>query len=360
VSAATDAATEEADVIVRRERAAGVLRLNRPKTINALTLEMVRHVDAGLDRFAADPEVALVLLEGAGERGLCAGGDIRGLYESARVGGDLGKVFWREEYIVNARIDDYAKPYVAFMDGIVMGGGVGLACHSSHRVVTERTRIAMPEVSLGFFPDVGGTWLLSRSPGELGTYLALTGQAAGGADAVAAGLADARVPSQALPQLRAALIQAPRGSSHKDVRAIIERFAAPAEGGPVAANRVAIDRTFAFDTVEEIVAALKREQSEFGEAALKLIGEKSPRGLKVTLRLLRQARRLGSLKECLVHEYRAALSVFASADFVEGVRAAIVDKDRNPRWSPARIEDVTPQIVDEYFKPRSDELVFPG
>ncbi|MDR3469440.1 MAG: enoyl-CoA hydratase/isomerase family protein [Xanthobacteraceae bacterium] len=357
---ATPETTDDSDVIVRREGSAGVLRLNRPKTINALTLEMVRHVDAGLDRFATDPAVALVVLEGAGERGLCAGGDIRGLYESARVSGDLGKVFWGEEYIVNARIDDYPKPYVALMDGIVMGGGVGLACHSSHRVVTERTRIAMPEVSLGFFPDVGGTWLLSHAPGEIGTYLALTGQTAGGADAVMAGLADALVPSQALPQLRAALTQAPSGASHADVRAIIEGFAAPAAAGPVAANRAAIDRSFAFDTVEEIVAALKREASEFGEATLKLIGEKSPRGLKVTLRLLRQARGLESLKACLVHEYRAALAVFASADFVEGVRAAIIDKDRNPRWSPARIEDVTPQIVDDYFRPRSDELVFPG
>jgi len=245
------------------------------------------------------------------------------------------------------------------MDGIVMGGGVGLACHSSHRVVTERTRIAMPEVGLGFFPDVGGTWLLSRAPGEIGTYLALTGQAAGGADAVAAGLADALVPSQALPELRAALTRAHSGATHDDVRAIIGGFAAVTGGGPVVATRAAIDRLFAFDTVEEIVAALTRERTEFGEATLKLIREKSPRGLKVTLRLLRQARELTSLKQCLVREYRAALAVFASADFVEGVRAAIVDKDRNPRWSPARIEDVTPQIVEEYFKPRKDELVLP-
>jgi enoyl-CoA hydratase len=350
---------EQDDVIVRREGAAGVQRLNRPKTINALTLDMTRRIDAALDRFAVDPAVALILLEGAGERGLCAGGDIRGLYDSARVGGDLGKIFWREEYIVNARIDGYPKPYVAFMDGIVMGGGVGLACHGSHCVVTERTRIAMPEVSLGFFPDVGGTWLLSRAPGEIGTYLALTGQIAGGADAVGAGLADALVPSQALPELREALTGTHAGATHDDVRTIIDSFAVGATGGPIAANRATIDRAFAYDTVEEIVAALGRERTEFGTATLKQIGEKSPRGLKVTLRLLRQARKLTSLKQCLVREYRAALAVFASADFVEGVRAAIVDKDRNPRWSPARIEDVTPEIVEEYFKPRVDELVFP-
>jgi enoyl-CoA hydratase len=354
-----DVAAEEAEVIVRREGAAGVLCLNRPKTINALTLGMVRLIDAGLDQYQADPAVALVLLEGAGERGLCAGGDIRGLYESAKVRGDLGKVFWAEEYIVNARIDAYQKPYVAFMDGIVMGGGVGLACHSSHRVVTDKTKIAMPEVSLGFFPDVGGTWLLSRTPGELGTYMALTGQTANGADAIAAGLADVLVPAQSLPELRAALTAASAGATHADVRAIIERFSVATPGGPIAAYHAVINRVFAHDTVEEIVAALKREQSEFSEATLKTIGEKSPRGLKVTLRLLRQARRLKSLKECLVHEYRAALAVFASADFVEGVRAAIVDKDRNPRWSPARLEDVTPQIVDDYFAPLKEELVFP-
>lgn len=355
-----DLQAADSDVIVRREGAAGVLRLNRPKTINALTLDMVRHVATGLGTFAADPEATLVLLEGAGERGLCAGGDIRGLYDSARAGGDLGAVFWREEYIVNADIQNFPKPYVAFLDGIVMGGGVGLGCHAGHRVVTERTRIAMPEVSLGFFPDVGGTWLLSHAPGEVGTYMALTGQIVGGADAIAAGLADLLVPSQSLPALRTALSGLSNGASHADVRATIARFATPVAPGPVAAHRAVIDRVFALDSVEAIVAALAREPDEFAAATLKQIGEKSPRGLKVTLRLLRQARTLPSLKAALVHEYRAALAVFASADFVEGVRAAIVDKDRNPRWSPARLEDVTAQIVDEYFRPLAHELVFPN
>lgn len=352
-------AAAEADVIVRREGAAGILRLNRPKAINAVTLEMVRTIDGALDRFAADPEVALVLLEGAGERGLCAGGDIRSLYDSAKIGGDLGKVFWAEEYVVNARIKDYPKPYVAFMDGIVMGGGVGLACHGSHRIATDRTRIGMPEVGLGFFPDVGGTFLLSRAPGEIGTYLALTGETAGGADAVFAGLADAMVPAAALPDLRAALIRLPGDAGHAEVRAVIAAAETLGTGGPIAARRAEIDRLFGFDSVEGIVAALSAEDSDFARATITTIGEKSPRGLKVTLRLLREARRLPSLRECLVHEYRAALQVFASADFVEGVRAAIIDKDRNPRWAPARLEDVTPGIVDAYFAPRADELAFP-
>ncbi len=349
----------EADVIVLREGAAGILRLNRPKAINAVTLEMVRVVGGALDRFAADPEIALVLLEGAGERGLCAGGDIRSLYDSARTGGDLGKVFWAEEYVVNARIKDYPKPYVAFMDGIVMGGGVGLACHGSHRLATDRTRIGMPEVGLGFFPDVGGTFLLSRAPGEIGTYLALTGETAGGADAVFAGLADAVIPAAELPDLRAALTRLPRGTGHAEVRALIAVTAAPRSEGPITARRAEIDRLFAFDSMEEIVAALRADDSDFARETLKTIGEKSPRGLKVTLRLLREARRLPSLRQCLVHEYRAALRVFASADFIEGIRAAIIDKDRNPRWAPERLEDVTPDMVDAYFAPRADELAFP-
>ena len=360
MTAAPDTVVETDDVIVRREGAAGVLRLNRPKAINAITLDMVRTIAPALDAFAADPAVALVLLEGAGERGLCAGGDIRGLYESARVHGDLGKVFWGEEYVVNANIEAYPKPYVAFMDGIVMGGGVGLACHGTHRIVTEKTRIGMPEVSLGFFPDVGGTWLLSHAPGEVGTYLALTGQTANGADAVYGGLADALVPTDQWPALRSALTAAPRGATHAEVRAIIEGFATPSSGGPIAQNRALIDRLFAHDTVEAIVAALTRDGSAFSHTTLKAIGDKSPSGLKVTLRLLRQARTLTSLKEALVHEYRAALQVFASHDFVEGIRATIVDKDRNPRWAPARLEDVTPQIVEGYFTPRKDELVFPA
>ena len=173
---------------MRREGAAGVIRLNRPKAINAVTLEMFRDIDKALDAFEADPAVGLILLEGAGERGLCAGGDIRALYESSKVGGDLGKILWREEYILNARIAKFPKPYVAFMDGIVMGGGVGLSAHGRHRVVTERTRLAMPEVGLGFFPDVGGTWLLSRAPGEIGTYFGLTGQTMNGPDAIYAAL----------------------------------------------------------------------------------------------------------------------------------------------------------------------------
>src|SRR3954465_13282143 len=246
----------DADLIVRCEGAAGIIRLNRPKAINAVTLEMFRDIDKALDQFEADQAVAVILLEGAGERGLCAGGHIRALYESSRVRGDLGKILWREEYILNARIAKFAKPYVAFMDGIVMGGGVGLSAHSSHRVVTDRTKLAMPEVGLGFFPDVGGTWLLSHAPGETGTYFGLTGQTMNGADAIHAKFADAVVPSAKLAALREGLTKVRSGVASAEVKALIAGFATGENAGPVAAMQGKIDAWFAHDRMEDIVVAL--------------------------------------------------------------------------------------------------------
>ena len=350
---------EEGDLVARVEGSAGVIRLNRPKAINAVTLEMFRDVEKALDRFETDPAVSVILLEGAGERGLCAGGDIRTLWESSKVNGDLGKILWREEYILNARIKKFPKPYVAFMDGIVMGGGVGLSAHASHRVVTDRTKLAMPEVGLGFFPDVGGTYLLSRSPGEIGTFFGLTGQTMNGPDAVHARFADAVVPAAKLPDLRAALTKVRSGATAAEVSTLISGFATGETAGPVAAKEAAIDPLFAFDRMEDIVAALTRDGSEFAQSTLKTLGEKSPRGMVVTLKLLRLARKAATLEECLVREYRAALEVFRSDDFREGVRAAVIDKDRNPKWSPPRIEDVTPAMVAPYFAEiGADELKF--
>ena len=354
-----DATTPEPDLIARREGSAGIIRLNRPKAINAVTLEMFRDIDKALDQFEADPAVAVIVLEGAGERGLCAGGDIRALYDSSKVQGDLGKVLWREEYILNARIATFPKPYVAFMDGIVMGGGVGLSAHSRHRVVTERTKLAMPEVGLGFFPDVGGTWLLSRSPGEIGSYFGLTGQTMNGPDAIHARFADAVVPSSKLSALREVLTKIRPGTLSSEVKALIDGFATGETSGPVAAKQPQIDAWFAHDRMEDIIAALKRDGSELAQSTLKTLSEKSPRGMVVTLKLLRLARTSSSLEACLVREYRAALEVFRSDDFREGVRAAVIDKDRNPKWSPSQIEDVTPAMVAPYFAEiGADELVF--
>jgi len=353
------AAAEEGDLIVRREGSAGIIRLNRPRAINAVTLEMFRGVDKALDQFEAEAAVSLVLLEGAGDRGLCAGGDIRALYDSSQVKGDLGKILWREEYILNARIAKFPKPYVAFMDGIVMGGGVGLSAHSAHRVVTERTKLAMPEVGLGFFPDVGGTWLLSHSPGEIGTYFGLTGQTMNGPDAIYARFADAVVPSSQLPVLRNVLTEVRPGTASSEVGALIDDFATGESSGPVAATEPRIDAWFGHDRMEDIFAALQRDGSELARATFRTLNEKSPRGMVVTLKLLRLARASSSLEQCLAREYRAALEVFRSDDFREGVRAAVIDKDRNPKWSPSRVEDVTPEMTAPYFADiGADELVF--
>jgi enoyl-CoA hydratase len=359
MTATAAVAPVEGDLIVRREGAAGVIRLNRPKAINAMTLEMSIGIDAALDAFEADPAVAVVVLEGAGERGLCAGGDIRGLYESSKAGGDLGKTFWRQEYVMNARIAKFPKPYVAFMDGLVMGGGVGLSAHARHRVVTEKTKLAMPEVGLGFFPDVGGTWLLSHSPGEIGTYFGLTGTTMNGPDAIHARFADAVVPSVKWAGLREALTKVHPGTTSAGVKSLIDGFATGETAGPVAAMQSDIDGWFAHDRMEDIFATLRSDGSELALATLKTLNEKSPRGMVVTLKLLRLARTSRTLEECLVREYRAALEVFASDDFREGVRAAVIDKDRNPTWSPPTIEDVTPDMVAPYFAEiGADELKF--
>ena len=349
----------EGDLIVRQEGSAGIIRMNRPKAINAMTLEMSEGIDAVLDRFEVDPGVAVVILEGAGERGLCAGGDIRGLYESSKANGDLGKRFWRQEYVMDARIAKYPKPYIAFMDGLVMGGGVGISGHARHRVVTDKTRLAMPEVGLGFFPDVGGTWLLSRSPGEIGTFFGLTGQTMNGPDAIFSRFADAVVPSGQLPALRQALIATKPGATSNDIDKIVAGFSTRESAGPIAAQQSDIDRWFAYDRMEDIFKALERDGSDFAQSTLKLLHQKSPRGMVVTLKLLRLARHSTSLEECLAREYRAALEVFRSDDFREGVRAAVIDKDRNPRWSPLRVEDVTPDMLAPYLAEiGADELVF--
>ncbi|MBN9598630.1 MAG: enoyl-CoA hydratase/isomerase family protein [Afipia sp.] len=340
------------DLIIEREGTAGVIRLNRPSALNAVTLGMVRGISRALDVFEHDPAITTVLLEGAGERGLCAGGDIRSLYDNARIGSDFGAVFWREEYVLDARIASFAKPFMAYMDGLVMGGGIGLAGHAAHRIVTDRTRLAMPEVGLGFFPDVGGTWILSRAPGEVGSYYGLTGNMMNGAEAVYTGFADHLIRTDDWAALRAALTQLPPKANAADVTRMIEQVSAQGEAVPIAAQRELIDRAFGHDSVEEIVSALRSDGSEFARKTLAAINDKSPRGLKLTLKMLRLGRSSNSLEECLMREYRAALGVYASADFVEGIRAAIIDKDRNPTWSPPRIEDVTPQMIESYLEPR--------
>ncbi|WLQ38658.1 enoyl-CoA hydratase/isomerase family protein [Streptomyces laculatispora] len=327
------------------------ITLNRPRALNALNHSMVQRMTEALDAAEQADAIAAVLLTGAGERGLCAGGDIRAIRDDALAGGGTARDFWRDEYRLNARIARFPKPYVAIMDGIVMGGGVGVSAHGSIRIVTERSRIAMPETGIGFVPDVGGTYLLGRAPGELGTHLALTGEAVGAADALLCGLADHFVPSRELPGLIAALDVC---TTPADVVATAERYAVAAPAGELAAQRDWIDSCYSAGTVEEIVERLADRGVPAAKEASVTILAKSPTSLKVTLEAVRRARHLDGLEAVLDQEFRVSSTAFTRPDMVEGVRAQIVDKDRDPQWHPAELAEVTEADVARFFAPLGD------
>ncbi|MFE9816863.1 enoyl-CoA hydratase/isomerase family protein [Streptomyces sp. NPDC005773] len=341
----------EDSVLLHTEGRVRHITLNRPRALNALDHAMVLRMGEALDAAERDPSVVAVLLTGAGERGLCAGGDIRSIRDDALAGGRTSLDFWRDEYRLNARIARFPKPYVALMDGIVMGGGVGVSAHGSLRIVTERSRIAMPETGIGFVPDVGGTYLLGTAPGELGLHLALTGDAVGAADALLCGLADHFVPSGELPALLTALDTC---ATPEAVVATAERYAGTAPAGELSAHREWIDASYAADTVEEIVERLDGCGVPAAKQAAATILAKSPTALKVTLAAVRRARRLNSLEAVLDQEYRVSSTAFTGSDLVEGVRAQIIDKDRNPRWSPAELAGVTDADVARHFAPLGD------
>ncbi|MFE7749549.1 enoyl-CoA hydratase/isomerase family protein [Streptomyces sp. NPDC057428] len=328
------------------------ITLNRPRALNALTHTMVRHIDEALVGAAGDEAVTAVVVTGSGDRGLCAGGDIRSIYEDARAGRRASVDFWRDEYRLNARIARFPKPYVALMDGIVMGGGVGVSAHGDVRVVTERSRVAMPETGIGFVPDVGGTYLLARAPGELGTHLALTGHAVGAADAVLCGLADHFVPSHSLSGLMEALS---RCTSSAEVTDAVQRYAAEAPEGELASQREWIDDCYSAGTVEEIIDQLTDSGLPAAKEAAATLHTVSPTALKVTLAAVRRVKHLNSLEAALDQEFRVSCRAFAGSDLVEGVRARIVDKDRDPRWSPAALGDIAEDDVAGYFESLGDE-----
>ncbi|SMC99777.1 enoyl-CoA hydratase/isomerase family protein [Rhizobium sp. RU36D] len=346
----------ENHVLVEQTGSLGVITLNRPKALNSLTYEMVQAVDAALTRFEGEPSVAAVLVCGAGERGLCAGGDIRQVLESVKAGKTAqAAAFWRDEYRMNARISHFPKPYIAIMDGITMGGGVGISAHGSHRIVTERLRLAMPETGIGFFPDVGATWLLTRKPGEFGLFMGLTGEIIGADDAIRVGLADAFVPSEKIAALREALSAVPPGGGAGAVSAAIARFVQTPPPSPVSdADRAMIDRVFAHETVEGILAALEQEEGAFAARILGVLNSRSPTALKIALRMLRLARGSPSLEECLNREFAGSAQILTLGDFHEGVRAAVIDKDRNPRWQPASLAEVTEGTIAPFFKPHQE------
>ncbi|GAA3573567.1 enoyl-CoA hydratase/isomerase family protein [Amycolatopsis ultiminotia] len=319
----------------------GRITLNRPRALNALTHEMVRAITVHLDQWRDDRSVRAVVVDGAGDRGLCAGGDIRSIYDDAKAAGTASLEFWADEYRMNAAIARYPKPYLAIMDGLVMGGGVGVSAHGSHRIVTGRSRIAMPEVGIGFVPDVGGTYLLSRAPGELGTHTALTAVRLSGADAIHCGLADHYVPAARLPDLFDAL-----ATNTPD--AAIATVADPPPPSALATESTWIDYCYAAGTVEEILDRL-RDGGDSAVAAAKEIDGKSPTALKVTLRALRTAAALPDLEAVLAQEYRISHRAFTSTEFIEGIRAQVVDKDRAPRWSPATLAEVDDELVERHF-----------
>ena len=331
----------EPSVIARHDGRAGRILLNRPQALNALDLDMIRELTRVLTAWHDDPHVHAVVIEGAGDRAFCAGGDIRALRD-AQLSGDrpAADAFFSEEYALNRMIATYPKPYVALIDGICMGGGIGVSVHAPYRVATEHAMFAMPETAIGFFPDIGATFFLPRLPGRIGTWLGLTGARVRGADAVHAGFGTQFTPRAQLPALSAALAQ--------NGAAALAQFAAPLPPFSMAAQRPAIDACFAAPTVPEIVRRLETDGGDWARQALDMLRGVSPSALCWTLTALQRGADL-TLPQALDAEFALTHTAMAHPDFAEGVRAMVVDKDRKPRWQPARIEDVDPAAIAAMF-----------
>ena len=347
---------DEPEVRIERRGCSGFIVLNRPRALNALTLTMVRGIARALDDFERDPGVARVVMTGAGGRAFCAGGDIRKLYEQGRAGDHESQLaFWREEYILNRRIKRYPKPYVALIDGVVMGGGVGVGMLGSHRVVSERCIFAMPEVGIGFFPDVGATWLLPRVAHRIGVFLAVTGLRADGGDLVALDLATSFVPSAAFPALEQAL------EGEEPLEETLARFVAPAPPSALLTQAPAIESAFARLDLGSIRASLEQlaaQGSEFAARAVEALRQKSPTSQAIVLRQMELGGDL-SFEAAMGIEFRIVSRICRGHDFYEGVRATIVDKDNRPNWRPAPGDPLPAEAIEAYFAPLgADELNF--
>ncbi|MET0699268.1 MAG: enoyl-CoA hydratase/isomerase family protein [Mycobacterium sp.] len=339
------------EILTRVDGGVGIVTLNRPKAINSLTQTMVDGLVQTLTAWEHDDDVRAVLLDGAGERGLCAGGDVVAIYHSARDDGSEARKFWFDEYRLNAQIGDFAKPYIALMDGIVMGGGVGVSAHGSVRVVTDTTKMAMPEVGIGFIPDVGGTQLLAQAPGALGLHVALTGVPISGADAILLGFADHYVPHEDLAAFAQSIID-------HDVDTALGTYAIEPPPSKLAAQQDWIDDCYAGETVSDIVAALRGHDGAPAQDAAEVIMGRSPIALAVTLASIRRAGAMTSLKDVLVQEFRVSCASLRSHDLVEGIRALLIDKDKNPQWSPPSSAAVSQSDIDAYFAPADPDLTF--
>ncbi|NNM73289.1 enoyl-CoA hydratase/isomerase family protein [Enterovirga aerilata] len=336
----------EPEIICERRGAAGLVTLNRPQALNAITHGMVLDLARALDAWEKDPAVTRIVVQGAGGKAFSAGGDIRALYEAGQ-GGRHGEAlaFWRDEYHLNIRIKRYPKPYVSLIDGIVMGGGVGVSLHGSHRVAGDRYRFAMPEVAIGFFPDVGATYALPRLPGATGMYLALTGARVGPDDAGGLGLATHVVPSGAFPQVLGDL------AAGGDVDAVLAAACRASEPGPIMRERAVIDACFSAESVPAILARLDEAAangSDFARATAAEMRTKAPSSLAIAFEQVRRGRDL-SFEEAMATEFRIVSRVVHEPDFYEGVRATIIDKDGAPRWSRTSIDEVDPDWVAAHF-----------
>ena len=334
-----NAAGDEQEILFEQRGALGLVTLNRPKALNALTHAMCVAMRHKLSHWKADDTIKTVAVRGAGERAFCAGGDIRALYESGRADTRYAVDFYRDEYRLNAAVKHFPKPYVALLHGIVMGGGVGVSVHGSHRLADTSAVCAMPETGIGLFPDVGGSFFLPRLPGETGTYLALSGARLKAADLAYTGISTHTVP---------ALIG--RLAEGDDVDGALDGLSHLIEAPPLTEHRAGIDRLFSHESIEAILAALDAEGADWAQSVASTVRAKSPTSLKVTLRQLREGRSL-DFDSCMRMEFRMVNRVVAGHDFYEGVRATIIDKDGAPRWRPDSLADVSGADVDSYFAP---------
>ncbi len=352
----------ETEILFEVKDGLGVITLNRPKALNALTHGMILEMEKVIPGWEKDPKVKAVVLRGAGDRAFCAGGDVTNLYRegTGQTSGTLRRDFFYDEYIVNRRIYRYAKPWISLIDGIDMGGGVGLSVHGSHSVASEKFMFAMPETTIGLFPDVGGGYFLTRLQGALGTFLALTSHRLRIADGVWAGIVDAHVPSAKMNDLQAALGAADIAGpgANQQVDAVIARFTADPGLPTLPAMMPDIDKCFSAETVGEIVANLKKHPGEWAEKQLAALQKLSPLAMAITLEQLKRCANR-SFEDSMTIEYRMSQACMRPGhDFFEGVRALLIDKDQKPKWNPPAIERVTPAMVEAHFKPVSNDLKF--
>jgi len=345
---------DNTEVIFDHKGSIGLITLNRPKALNALSLSMVKMIHAQLLNWERDNKIFAVVIQGAGDKTFCAGGDIRVLYNKR--GTDYGQIYYTNEYLLNVTIFNFSKPFIALMDGVIMGGGAGVSVHGSHRIVTERTLFAMPETSIGLFPDVGASWFLLKCPGEIGMYLGLIGARLSAADCLYAKIADYYMKSDSLDLLINELSAISNQPGHIDD--VISKYTDKVGLNNLSEKKETIDRCFSAESIEKIIENLKSEDDIWSKETIDSLNKMSPTSLKITFRQLRKARTIEEFEDVVAMEYRMANRCFNGHDLFEGIRAVVVDKDRTPKWSPSKVDDISEEDIDEYFTQKSDEPDF--